>query len=95
MPIYFWVLFAGVALIGVCRLAFLIEAISTTYKMLKGRHPSVRKGGLWGTVSILSEATLQTIHYQSALDHEHAAHLHEPIPDGISHPAHQPHDSLN
>jgi hypothetical protein len=32
---------------------------------------AIRKGALWGTASIINEATIQTIHYQSALDYEH------------------------
>lgn len=81
MPLYGWIVLGCVALVGLSRIAFLMEAISVTYQMLKGRRPDIRKGALWGTASILSEATIQTINYQSALDHEHA--MHES--DGASH----------
>ena len=74
MTIVLWLGLGVVLLIGLCHLAFLIEAISVTYQMLKGRRPDIRKGALWGTASILSEATIETINNQSALDHEHALH---------------------
>ncbi|WP_309714521.1 hypothetical protein [Armatimonas sp.] len=84
MSVYLWILLGVAVLIGVCRLAFLAEAISVTYQMLKGRHPNIRKGAFWGTASILSEATIQTINYQRALDHEHAMNESNGH-DGISH----------
>jgi hypothetical protein len=74
MSVYLWVLLGFAVLVGVCRLAFLGEAISVTYQMLKGRRPNIRKGAFWGTASILSDATIQTINYQSALDYDHAMH---------------------
>jgi hypothetical protein len=72
MTTYLWIILGVALLIGICHLAFLIEAISVTYQMLKGRHPNIRKGAFLGTASILSDATIETINYQSALDHEHA-----------------------
>ncbi len=58
----------------------------TTYKMLRARRPDIRKGALWGAASILSEATIQTTNYQSALDHEHTLHeINSGHHDGISH----------
>jgi hypothetical protein len=86
MPLYAWIVLGVVVLIGLSHLAFLIEAISVTYQMLKGRRPDIRKGALWGTGSILSEATIQTINYQSALDHEHTLNeINSGHHDGISH----------
>lgn len=86
MPLYAWIVLGTLVLVGLSHLAFLIEAISVTYQMLKGRRPDIRKGALWGTASILNEATIQTIHYQSALDHEHTLQeINSGHHDGISH----------
>ncbi|WP_395089212.1 hypothetical protein [Armatimonas sp.] len=74
MSIYLWVALGIVTLIGICHLALLVEAISATYQMLRGRRPDIRKGAWLASGSILHDSIVDTINYQSALDHEQAQH---------------------
>jgi hypothetical protein len=84
MSICLWGALGVAIFVGACKLAFLIQAISVTYQMLKGRCPDIRKGAWWASGSILSEAIVKTIHYQTALDQEHQAHSGTEHREGFS-----------